>query len=514
MFGEIAAYNLQIILGFVLSAIFMYWLVWRLTGSRLSAIFSGIIYGFSPYAVARTWQHPSLAQVQWFPLYLLTLCKLRERPIFKNIIFTALAFVLIFLFNYYYAYFAVVIAVAFGIWVLIKEGKYFPEIVRAIGLSLAIAFLLLMPVIIPILRTFLSGSPKGDLIAGGYLREFKDLFAQSAKPLSYLLPAVVHPVLGKITQRFIGSFLYGISYTEHTLYLGWIPIIFAFIAFRKWRKNEKDPQTANPVFPAGRRKPLTDRECFYIQFFVFLAIVSWLFSQPPWWKFGPMKIYLPSFFMYKILPMFRAYCRFGIVVMLAVAVLAGFGLEFIIEKLKRRVTKVAVTVLFCGLVLFEFWTWPPFKVIDISRIPKVYYWLKNEPGDFAIAEYPLDADSPNELYKFYQIQHGKKIINSTLTGTYANKVAKTITRLSETKTAGVLRWMGVKYVVVHRDSYLNTELFEPTEEFDKIAANPGLKFVKSFPPQGCPQKEIVCVQRTEAIDVYEVTAKPREPDIK
>lgn len=32
------------------------------------------------------------------------------------------------------------------------------------------------------------------------------------------------------------------------------------------------------------------------------------------------------------------------------------------------------------------------------------------------------ADSPNEMYKFYQTEHEKKIINGTIPGTYANKV--------------------------------------------------------------------------------------------
>ena len=49
---------------------------------------------------------------------------------------------------------------------------------------------------------------------------------------------------------------------------------------------------------------------------------------------------MPSFFMYKILPMFRAYCRFGIVVELAVAVLAGFGLKFFLRDLSHREQKL------------------------------------------------------------------------------------------------------------------------------------------------------------------------------
>ena len=204
--------------------------------------------------------------------------------------------------------------------------------------------------------------------------------------------------------------------------------------------------------------------------------------------------------------MFRAYCRFGIVVMLSVAVLAGFGLKFILEKFKTQKSKVAIACLFSGLVLFEFWNWPPYKVIDFSKVPAVYYWLKEEPGDFSIAEYPLDADSPNEMYKFYQTKHEKKIINGTIPGTHANKVAQTIRKLSQPQTAQVLKWMGVKYALVHRQDYIDTGLVDDSEELNKIPQNSRLKFIKSFSSQECPKKDIMCIQKTGQIDVYEVVA--------
>jgi hypothetical protein len=211
--------------------------------------------------------------------------------------------------------------------------------------------------------------------------------------------------------------------------------------------------------------------------------------------------------------MFRAYCRFGIVLMLAVAVLAGFGFKFFLERFKSRNTKFAVTALFCGLVLFEFWNWPPYKVIDLSKVPAVYYWLKEQPKDVVIAEYPLDYDSPNELYKFFQTVHERKIINGTIPGTYANKVAQEIRRLSAPRTASILKWMGVKYAVVHKDDYLKTDLIEDKEDMEGIRRNPGLKFVKSLPPQECPDPKLMCVQKTGQIDVYEIVASPLSPNL-
>jgi hypothetical protein len=197
--------------------------------------------------------------------------------------------------------------------------------------------------------------------------------------------------------------------------------------------------------------------------------------------------------------------------MLAIAVLAGFGLKFISERLKTQKSKTAVSFLVYGLVLFEFWNYPPLKVIDISQAPVAYNWIKAQPEDFAIASYPLDADSPNPIYMFYQTKHEKKIINGIIPGTYANQVAQEIKKLSEPKTAGRLKWMGVRYALVHRDGYLETELRDEKEELEKIPQNLGLKLVKSFPAQDCPQKDIMCVQKTGPIDVYEVIALPVEP---
>ena len=531
--GEIAAYNLDILISFVLAAIFMYLLVYKLTSNKLASFFSAIIFSFCPYHVARAWQHPGLAQIQWFLLYILSLCNLRERATKKNIILCAAGFSLIALFNYYYAYFAFIVMLTFAVFVFATDKKIafgdnlnvrFSVVrkvlytflhhkkgslktIRAIFISLAGSFLLLSPIILPIIKKALFVPKTKDLVAGGYLRNFLDLFEQSAKPLSYFLPATVHPVFGKFTENFVGTRFYGMSLTEHTLYLGWVPLLLALYAFNIWRKNKKLRFTNY-----GLR--ITEHDNFYIGFFIFLAIVAWFFSQPPWWQIGPLKIYMPSFFMYKILPMFRAYCRFGVIVMLAVSVLAGFGIKFILGRFKNQKIRIVVTSLFCGLVLFEFWNWPPYKVIDVSSVPAVYYWLKRQPGTFIIAEYPLDADSPNEMYRFYQTVHEKKIINGTIPGTYANKVAQVIRKLSQPQTTGILKWMGVEYVLVHRQGYTSTGLVDDSEELNKIPVKPGLKLIKSFSSQECRRKDIMCVQKSGPIDVYEVTASPIEPEVK
>lgn len=505
-------YNLQVIFSFLLAAVFSYLLVWYLTKDKFASFFSGIAFGFCPYLFVRSWQHLGETYIWVMPFCLLGLFLLREYTSSKVKIFFISGIILTTIgFNFLYMGVALALFFIYLSCYQIKSKSFlavaYKVYIKNILFLSFIAIIILLPQIYILIKGAFFSSGGLPSAYNPYHRPFEDLFSQSAKPLSYLLPAAVHPVFGRITEFFIGSHLYGMSFTEHTLYLGWTPLILSFVAFRKWRRNRKSPI-------AGHKSQVTDREDFYLGFFILLAIVAWLFSQPPWWKLGPLKIYLPPFFLYKILPMFRAYCRFGILVMLAVVVMAGFGLKFILDKFNTKKAKLLITSLFCGLVIFEFWNYPPFKVIDVSNIPVVYYWIKEQPKDTVIAEYPLDIIGVNEMYKFYQTKHGKKTINAVTPGTHAHRVAKTITQLSEPKTAGILRWMGVKYVLVHREDYIATGLIDDYEELNKIPQNSGIKFIQSFHSQECPKKDIMCLQKTGPIDVYEIVAKSINPEVK
>lgn len=516
--NHIFAYNLEIFFSFFASAFFMYYLTFSLTKNTTSGIFSAIIYAFCPYHFARVWQHLGLAQIQWMPLFLLALIKLKENLSKRNLLIATLCILSVVTFELHYAIFMYICSVLFLVYCIIFYKKIDADYLKFfkmvfVTLSIGAVFVLSAPSAFTSLKRMLFERGTIQPSAWNLVRPFEALFTQSARPLSYILPAAAHPIFGKFVGQFVGTPLYGMSFTEHTLYLGWAPLVLAFVAFKRWRKTRKARRLEGlGTVPFGYSHH--NREDFYIGFFVFLAIAAWLFSQPPWWNIGKFKIYMPSFFMYKILPMFRAYCRFGIVVMLAVAVLAGFGLKFILERSKTQKARIAITSLFCGLVLFEFWNWPAYKVIDVSKVPAVYYWLKEQHGDIVIAEYPLDADSPNELYKFFQTTHERKIINGTIPGTYAHKVAQEIRRLSELRTASHLKWMGVMYVLVHKEDYLKTDLIEDKEDLEKIPQSQGLRFVKSFPPQECPDPKLMCVQKTGPIDVYEVVASAIEPRVK
>jgi hypothetical protein len=485
------AYNIQVLLNFVLSGFFMYLLVYFLARDSVTAMFSGIIFTFCPQHFVRSWQHIGLTYLQWMPLYLLTIFKLKEKPNLRNCALTTAALLIVASFDSHYFYFMLIAALVFLLyelfyWLRIKN-KTSIDFIKYLILAVISTIIMTLPQYWLYIRNIFNKIILQSSSRNPFLRPFEDLFSQSAKPLSYLLPSTEHPIFGNFTKYFVGDFLYGQSFTEHTLYLGWTTIILAFVAFRFWKRKRKIQTTTD----------LQEKENFAIGYFILLTIVAWFFSQPPWWKFGSVRIFMPSFFTYKILPMVRAYARFGILVLLALSVLAGFGLKFILDRIKSNFKKMITAICFCGLILFEFFNIPSEHIIDLSKTPSVYQWLKEQKEDFVIAEYPLDIEGQEVSYLFYQTKHHKKMINGTIPGTKANEISRTITKLSEPKTAGVLKWLGVKYVLVHTDAYKESDLTSVKEELKAIKRNRKLRFINNF----------------DDVDVYEVIAKPIEPDV-
>jgi len=472
--NEIFAYNFLLLLTFVLTALSAYALMMELTKNRGVSIFSALIFSFCPYHFVRVWQHFGTAQIQWIPLYIFSLIKLFSTRNIRFAFLLAFSLALNYYHDVHYAYYLFFAGLLFLICVLTAKDGLAEKIrfFKLFLLAMVIGVLLILPALVPFLVKFLQTKHQA-VLAQSLVRPFEDLFSQSARPLSYLLPFTEQPVFGGFTKMFIGTGLWGESLTEHNVFLGFIPLSLAILAFIKRKRITE-------LFPYKKKEA-----GFIFYFFVSLFVLGFIFSQPPWWDIFGFKLYMPSFVFYKIVPMFRAYVRWAIIVMLSVSVLAGFGLLYLVSSLKQNRAKAALIAAFTIFSLWEFWSNPGEHVIDLSRTPLVYDWLSEQPGDFVIAEYPLDTGGANETYKFYQIRHKKKIINGTLPGTLANTFARKMTRLAEPETILLLRRMGVKYVVVHPAEYENTGIMEELEALSNIRKSRELRSVKT-----CSEAEV------------------------
>jgi len=531
--NEIFAFNFFILLSFFLSAIIVYYLVYYFTKNKLASMVSGIIYTFCPYHFAHSC-HLTLANIQWMPLYAFALFYLDKKRSYRGAFLVALAFSLVVFSDYYYALFMAIFTVAFVVWRgwqgLRNKRSSGHQVIRSSGNSrspdhpitrspntthslwktfrlVLVAVVIALAIILPFTyHSFqnMFATPER------YTRPMQDLFSNSARPLSYLLPSQGNPFFGGFTKKFIKSPFYGGHPTEHTLYLGWVGIVLSIVAIREWRRRNRlqaaghKPQAIEmsgyrAVKAERRTDGQTDRRTDgsqkAVSFFLFAGIVALIFSHSPYTDISNFRIFFPSYFMYKLAPMFRCYARFGIVVMLCVSVLAGIGLASILQKIRNMRKRRVFLFIVLLLIFIEFAPTLPTPMVNAVNPPPVYEWLAKQEGDFAIVEYPVETDYE---YLFWQRIHQKRLVNGAQPETYADKVRKEIVDILRPETPGVLKYLGAKYVILHPDKYLKSEDVPVIGEVPDVSKQKGLKLVKTF----------------EEAQVYEVIAVPQRPKAK
>ncbi len=470
--NELFAHNFLTLVSFVLSAVFSYCLLYYLTKNKLASMVSGLIFSFPPNHFLQAFSHLDQAQIQWMPLYVLSLLILNEQRSYRSAFFLAFTFSMVTLSCAYLGYFMVIFTVGFILFNMYKWGqsgkkrnrnalrKYVKIILVAVSLSLII----ILPFYWLAIETILSPSKLDEAVSSGYVRPLKDLYKYSARVSDYFAPSEYHPIFGKIDFWFMKPYTKpSRHWAERTLYLGMMPLFLTVYGVMRWWKRKK-------------RKMSSGRENFIIPFFIFSAFLAFLFSLTPTVNIFGIPIPTPSFFMHKIAPMFRCSCRFGTVVILCISVLAGFGIKELLGRVQNKGRRVAVSSFIIGFILFEFTVIPPFRNVDLSKTPPVYKWLASEPSDVVIAEYPWIGSIQEKHYEylFYQRVHQKRMVNGAPGWTFGEAVRKQARKIGNPETASILSYLGAKYVIVHKDAYNSGDI-------EKINGNPDLVFVKNFP---------------------------------
>ena len=458
LFGnEILTYNLVILAGLVLTAFFMFLLVRYLTRSNIAGVIAGVIFGFCPNQLMQSAQHLGFSMVFWIPLFALCLFRLKDNVSFINAVLCALTGAVVVLSNYYYGYFMAVFTLIFLLWWILAGGMRLREAGFAV-LAGVLGLVFVSPFILPVLLRQAAGA--------GVVQPAGDLVKYAARWYDYFLPSEFHPVFGRWTQG------YARHYFERSLYIGCVPIILAVVAVVR-----------------SLRHKAQDASRFVIFFFAAAGVIFFVVSLKPVFQIGGLKIPNFSWFAYKILPMFRVYARMGVLVIFSVAVLAGYGLKYVLDAIKSRRGKVAVFILCIGLVLFEYINFPPFHNVDLSGVPSIYKWLGEEPEGVVAAEYPLvrSVEERHSEYLFHQRVHKKPLINGASEGTLGDAFRREMRYPHFVETAGLLAYLGADYLIVHKDCYTEQYLRE-------IDGNRGLEFIADFP----------------AARVYRIVAEPEE----
>ncbi|MFQ5527463.1 MAG: 6-pyruvoyl-tetrahydropterin synthase-related protein [Thermoanaerobaculia bacterium] len=365
----ISAYNVVVLATFPLAALFAYLLAFRLTGTKAAAALAGLLYAFAPIHVAQSAYHPHGAQIQWLPLYFLAVWLSLEQASRSRLVLVALALALVALSSFYYGLMAIVLTpfCLVGFWIAQTSGfEGRPKgLLRTLavlagmagaGVAYVLAF---APAVLTRIQDL--AFPRSDLGLYG------------ARWWSYLLPPVGHPLAAARVEDFWERVGRG-GVLEQQATLGFGLLALAAIAVAHWWTQRRS------------------RELAAVPALVLISVAALLFSLAPAEATdgGTQQLLRPAGIVHNLLPMFRAFARFGVVVFLAVAILASAGATALLRT--RALWSRAVGVALVALALVELAPFPPFRWRDVLPT-SAHRFLSDGPEPARV----LDCASPPRI---------------------------------------------------------------------------------------------------------------------
>jgi len=294
-----AAHNFVMLLGFVLSATGMYYLVRYLTGDRRAAAIPAIGFAFCPFVFAHT-AHIQLLMTAGLPFTLLAFHRLTDEPDARRGAMLGLAMAGQAICCGYYGVF-VCLMVGFAILVMAAVRRLWANRAfwMAVGAAAIVSLVLVTPAFLPYL----------DLQrVDGFRRELKDAIQYSANWSDYLASSAY----------------------AHAWMLGHLPA-WSEVSF---------PGFVTLVFGIwGARVAARDRRRELLLVYGGLTLLAF------WASFGPAGLLYAA--LYDVVPMFawlRAPARFGLIVGFGLSVLAGVAIAQWLQRVRRPALVTAVLV--------------------------------------------------------------------------------------------------------------------------------------------------------------------------
>lgn len=368
--GVVPAYNWLVLISFPAAAAAAYLLARHLLLSPVAAAIAALAFAFSPFHFAHAAYHPHIAQVQWIPLFLWALWRCLDLASPGAVAVLVAAAMAVGLSNFYGGLIAAVMTpvAAAAYWVSTRRAAPRP------GRRLAITVLSLA-VMAAASAAYAWWARDQMLTAGATaMADRLDLFRYSARWWSYLVPPVAHPLLGPQVARFWSSAGVDRGLLEQQVSLGWGLIGLGLAAVAGW-------STRRTAVASLVRVPVL----------VIVAVAALLCSLSPERTIGGFTMVRPSAWLYEVLPMFRSYARFGVVVQLMAALLAGIGFEALWQSghWRRRAACAALV----ALAAAEYVVWPNALWRDVLPTP-AHRWVMTQTDTPRVLDcVPLTQDS-------------------------------------------------------------------------------------------------------------------------
>lgn len=350
--GGVAAYNLLVLVSFPLAAAAGYLLARHLQLSWAGAAFAGLAFAFSPFHLAQAAYHPHIAQVQWVPLYLLALWRCLDTATPWTVAALGAAALAVTLSNFYGGFIAALLTpvAVLAYWLATRKAGRQPW--RRLGITVT-TLLILAACGLAYVSATASGNA-ADRVALEFART--DLARYGATWSSYVMPPVEHPLLGESASRRWAAAGVRQGLLEQQLSVGWVMIALAAVAMFRWLTTTEAPA------PLAR-----------VPVLVAVGGAALLCSLSPEQPLGALN---PSSWLYGELPMVRSYARFGMVVQLMTALLAGIALDGLLRPRAWRGRAIGLALV--GLAAAEYAVSPAAVWRDVLPT-SAHRWVTRQP---------------------------------------------------------------------------------------------------------------------------------------
>ena len=414
----IVTHNVVVYLAHVLAFVAMWALVRRLTGASAPALVSAAAFTFAPFVAARS-AHIQLLMVFVFPVSLLALHRFVDAPGLRRGAVLGLALALAGLACGYYGVYAG-LAVGLGaVWFVARHSQ-----LRQYGIGLVVAAIVAAAIVGPVLRPYLvlrqeAGARRQTDPAElrGYSATLRAYFNSPARSHRWLT--------GQHGDR-----------QREVLFPGVIVTVLAAAAFVRRRTNDGGSSSS-----AGAD---TRTRAFYAALAVLAA----------WASFGPDGgLYSVLDAAVPFMSFLRAPARAGVVVVFALAVLAGFG----VVRLTKVRQRTAASLLLLALVVAEVNS-VPWPLRPVPPVPDAYARLAELPPgpvvDFHFA-YRRGELFPHTRAMFWSTWHWRPLVNgySDFTPPDFFDIAVPINGFPDQASFRILEDRQVRYVVLWLGDY-------------------------------------------------------------
>ncbi|MBM3780965.1 MAG: hypothetical protein FJW29_04710 [Acidobacteria bacterium] len=413
--NAVLALNLVSMLTVVLSGAGAYRLGRALGLSRAASVVAGVAFAFAPPRFVRMGQL-HLTAIQWIPFALASLLDYLNHGRRRDVL----------------------LAVAFATLEALSSGHGAVFLLVAVVLLLAYRLIVREPLRVAQWIPDL-GAPGVLLLAPAVLVFVPYLRAQREVGLARSL---------ENWEAHLDSFLASTSYlhqwllslaTTHDftrdatawLFPGYLPLVLAGVALLR---------------------PVRDRAPFY---FLALTVVSVLMMTG-----GPLSLW-PHLYALPGFSFIRVPSRFGLLAMLGVAMLAGIGLQRLVEgRAPRRTWAAALAV--SGLMLGEFAS-PPTPGADFTvHAEPIDRWVNTLPAGASLAEVPVPSPGNAGAFErqqttamLHSMAHWRPIVQgySGIRPLLQLEILTALTAFPDELSLHLLTQAQVDYVLVHADQY-------------------------------------------------------------